>query len=89
MPRLCQLFYLKMTYTSCTDEAREKEPSFQKVTLFLRYKPLDGALINQRFCLFEDVTGYRDIRRITLKGFVSIGFVVFATQQHKTTLLAG
>ena len=38
LPRLCKLFHLKMTWTSCTDEAREKVPSFQKVTLFLRYK---------------------------------------------------
>ena len=36
------------------------------------------------FFLFEDVTGYRDIRRINLKSFVSIKLVVFATQQHKT-----
>ena len=36
---LYKLFHLKMTCTSCTDEAREKVRSFQKVTLFLRYKP--------------------------------------------------
>ena len=33
---------------------------------------------------FEDVTGYRDIRRINLKSCVSIGLVIFATQIHKT-----
>ena len=83
-PRLCKLFHLKMTCTSCTDEVREKVPSFQKVTLFLRYKPKHRALINLCFCLFEAVTGYHNIRRINLKRFVSIGLVVFATQQHKT-----
>ena len=36
------------------------------------------------FFLFEDVTGYRDLRRINLKKGVSIGPVVFAAQQHKT-----
>ena len=35
-------------------------------------------------CLFEDVTGYRDISGINLKSFVSIRLGVFATQQHKT-----
>ena len=29
----------RMTCTCCTDEVREKVPSFKKVTLFLRYKP--------------------------------------------------
>ena len=37
--RDCNLVHLKMTCTSCRDEIREKVPSFQKVTLFLRYKP--------------------------------------------------
>ena len=37
--RLCKLFNFKKTCTSCTDEVREKVPSFQKVTRFLRYKP--------------------------------------------------
>ena len=66
-----------MACTSCTDEVREKVPSFQKVTLFLQYNHLS-------FFLVEDVTGYSDARRINLKSFVSIGLVVFATQQHKT-----
>ena len=34
--------------------------------------------------MFEDATGKRDIRRINLKSFDSIGLVFFATQQHKT-----
>ena len=36
---LCKLLHSKMTCTSGTDEVREKVPSFQKVILFLRYKP--------------------------------------------------
>ena len=31
-------FYLKMTFTSCTDDAKVKAPSFQKVTFFLQYE---------------------------------------------------
>ena len=31
-------FHLKMTGTSSTDDARVKEPSFQKVTFFLQYE---------------------------------------------------
>ena len=139
-----------MTCTSCTDEIREKVPSFQKVTFFLQYQARRKQLqiggggahitdwgahiiffifyfffffwggghicanywggggghgppcppplflrpcnINHNtepcFCLFEVVTGYGDIRRINLKSFVSIG-LVFATEQHKPTLLAG
>ena len=33
-PRLCRSFHLKMTGTSCTDDAGVKVPSFQNVTLF-------------------------------------------------------
>ena len=32
-------FIKKNTCTSCEDEARGKLPSFQKVTIFIRYKP--------------------------------------------------
>ena len=39
LPDSASYFIKKMTCTSCTDEAREKVPSFQKVTLFLRFKP--------------------------------------------------
>ena len=31
-------FHLKMTGTSCTDDARVKLPSFQKVTFLLQYE---------------------------------------------------
>ena len=72
-----------MTCTSCSNEVREKVPSFQKVTLFY-----DINHNTERFCLFEDVTGYRDIRRINLKSVVSIGDVVFATQEHKTNAIS-
>ena len=68
-----------MTHTSCTDEVRVMVPSFQIVTLFLRYKILNRDVINLRFCLFEDVTDYHDLRRINLKSFVSIGLRFFDT----------
>ena len=69
--------------TSCTDKVREKVPSFQKVTLFydINHINTEPSSINIVY-LFEDVTGYRDIRRINLKSFVSMGLVVFATKQH-------
>ena len=38
-PRFCetlQVFYLKITGTSCADDARVKVPSFQKVKFFLQ-----------------------------------------------------
>ena len=72
-----------MACTSCTYEVREKVPSFQKVALFYDINHnIEPLSIN--VCLFEYVIGYHDIRRINLKSFVSIGLVVFATQQHKT-----
>ena len=45
-----------MTCYACTDEVRVNVPSFQKVTLFLRYKIFHTDLIRLHFCLFEDVT---------------------------------
>ena len=69
-----------MTCTFCTDEVREKVPSFPKATLF--------SEINHNtepcFCLFEAVTGYRDLRKTNLRSYVSIEPGAFATQQHKT-----
>ena len=53
----------------CTDEIRVKVPSFQKVTLFLRYKILNRDVINLRFCLFENVIGYCHILRKTNEGY--------------------
>ena len=38
LPILCMTFNLKLTGTSCTDDARVKVPSFQKVTFFLQYE---------------------------------------------------
>ena len=64
-----QSISFKMTCTSCTDDVREKVPSFLKVTLFLRYKIFIRGAINLGFCLFKDVTDYRDWRRINLKVF--------------------
>ena len=37
-PGLCWSFHLKMTGTSCTDDARVKVPSFQNVTFFYNMK---------------------------------------------------
>ena len=67
-----------MMCTSCTNEVKVKVPSFQTVTSFLRYKIVYSDVINLRFCLFEDVTDYRGLRRINFKSFVPIG--VFATK---------
>ena len=77
--RLCKLFHLKMTCTSCTYEARVKVPSFQKSHTFSTIKIFNRGVINLRFCLFEDVTDYCDVRKIHLKSFVPIGFLVFST----------
>ena len=42
-------FYLKITGTSSTDDARVKVPSFQKVTFFLQYEiPIEMPSI----CIF-------------------------------------
>ena len=45
---------------SCTVDVREKVPSFQKATPFLRYKIFNRYAINLGFCLFEDVTDHHD-----------------------------
>ena len=57
---------------SCTDEVREKVPSFKEVTLFF----YDINHNTEPLSIYVDVTGCRDIRRINLKSFVSIGLVV-------------
>ena len=75
-----QVISIKMTCISCTDEIREKVPSFQKVTLFQGYQIYKRDVINLPFSLFEDVTDYRALRRINIKAFVLIGLFVFATQ---------
>ena len=86
--RLFNLFHLKMTCISCTDGVRVKVPSFQKVTLFLRYEIFHRYVINLRFCLFEDVTDYHDFRRINLKCFVMITPFVFLHNDMRQALLA-
>ena len=75
-----QVISLKKTCTSCTDEIRDKVPSFQKVTLFRGYKIFNRDVINLHFSLFEDVTDYHALRRINIKNLVPIGFFSFATQ---------
>ena len=47
---------LKRTDTSCTDDARVKVPSIQKVTFFLQYEIFHRDAIHLYFCLFEDVS---------------------------------
>ena len=76
-----------MTCTACTDEVRVKVPSFQRATLFLQYKIFNRDVINLRFCLFEDATDYRDLRKINLKSFVSIGLSVFLLHNNITQTL--
>ena len=62
-----QVISFIINYRSCTDEVREKVPSFQKVTPFLRYKMFHRDVINLRFRLFEDATNYCELRRIKIK----------------------
>ena len=79
--RLCQdsaSFFINIKSTAYTDEVREKVPSFKKVT----------DVINLHFCLFKDVTYYRDLRRIKLKRFLLIGLFVFLHSYIRQTLLA-
>ena len=52
LPRLCRSFHLKMTGTSCTDDAGVKVPSFQKVTFFLQYEIFHRDAIHLYFCMF-------------------------------------
>ena len=49
-------FHLKSTGTSCTDDARVKVPSIQKVTFFLQYEIFHTDAIHLYFSLFEDVS---------------------------------
>ena len=72
-------YFDKMTCTSCTDTLRVKVPIIQNVTLFLRYEIFNRAVINLRFCFFEDVTDYCDVRRINLNSFFQIGPFVFTS----------
>ena len=56
LQRLFRSFDLKITSTSCTDDAIVKVPSFQKVTFFLQYEIFHRDAIHLNFCLFEDVS---------------------------------
>ena len=72
-----------MTRTFCTDDVRVKVPSFQKVAQFLQYKTFLRDIIRLNVCLFEDIPDCRDLRRISLKSFASIGiFVSFIQNLH-------
>ena len=54
-------FHLKITCTSCTDDARVKVPSFQKVTFFYNIKYFTETL---SICIFfKDVSDCPDLRR--------------------------
>ena len=66
-PRLCRSFHLKMTGTSCTDDAGVKVPSFQNVTFFLQYEIFYRDAIHLYFCLFEDVSDCRDQKQTCFK----------------------
>ena len=63
----CMSFHLKMTGMSCTDHARVKVPSFQKVTFFLQYEIFYRDAIHLYFCLYENISDCHDERRNTLK----------------------
>ena len=57
----------KMTGTSCTDDARLKIPSCQKVTFFLHYEIFHRDVIRLYFCLFGAVSDCCDQRRTRFK----------------------
>ena len=74
-----QIISFKMTCTFCTDVVRVKIPSFQKVTQCLQYKTFQRDIIRVNLCLLEDINDCRDLRRISLKSFASIGIFVSST----------
>ena len=65
------LLEIKQYFAETLQVIVQEVPSFETVTPFLR------GVINLRFCLFEDVTDYRDLRKINIRSFVSIGFFFF------------
>ena len=44
LPRLCKVFRLERTFTSCTDEVRIKVPSFKKAVHFFNIKYSSATL---------------------------------------------
>ena len=68
-------------------KSEKRYPHFKKLHFFFQINHNSEPLSINMFCLFEDVKGYRDIRRINLKIFISIGLVDFDTPQHKTNRL--
>ena len=79
-----KVFHLKWRVFLAWTKLKKRYPHSKKSHFFYDINQNTEPLSFNVFCLFEDVTGYRDIRRINLKSFVSIGLIVFATQQHKT-----
>ena len=51
-----QVISFKMIGTSCTDDARVKVPSFQKVTFFATIRNIQKRRHSFVFCLYEDVS---------------------------------
>ena len=66
-PKLCRSFHLKMSSTSCTDDARVKVPPFQNVSFFLQYGIFHRDAIHLYFCLFEDVSDCRNQKQKCFK----------------------
>ena len=86
--RLCKLDNLKMTCTTCTDEVGVKVPSLKKHHIFSsKYNIQQRRYQFTFFCLLEDVTDNRDLRRINTKGFISIGLFVLLFILHNNTRL--
>ena len=82
--RLCMSFHLKMIGTSCTDDARVKVPSFQKVTFFQQYVIFHRDAIHLYFCLFEDVSDCRDYSQTRWKWFAAIRLLFLLRNSMKT-----
>ena len=67
-------------YLLARTKIEKRYPHFKKSHFFYDIKYSTETLSIYVFCLFEDVTDYRDLRGINFKSFVSIGLFVFATQ---------
>ena len=55
LPRLCRTFHIKMTGTSCTDDARVKGILISKSHIFLQYE-ISTETLSIYIFVFEDVT---------------------------------
>ena len=63
------LHVIALKCSSYTNEVREKVLIISKSHIFLRYCICHRDVIYLRFCLFEDVTDYHELRRIKFTGF--------------------